>query len=213
MIIEQTYRWAYPLTPRRETRYLILHHTASTSATPQEIHDLHVRNGWSGIAYHYYVRKSGLIYRGRPEDTQGAHCRGYNGVSIGVCFEGNFETDVMFAQQFMAGKALITDILRRYPGIEVKGHRELNATACPGKKFPLNEYKHIQVKEDDEDMSGEEIYKKLVEYLSSQPAPDWAREELQQAIDAGITDGTNPMQLIPRYQAALMALRAGGEKK
>ena len=82
----------------------------------------------------------------------------------------------------------------------------------PGKKFPLDEYKHIQVKED-EDMSGEEIYKKLVEYLASQPAPDWAREELQQAIDAGITDGTNPMLLIPRYQAALMALRAGGEKK
>lgn len=61
---------------------------------------------------------------------------------------------------------------------------------------------------EDDDMTGEEIYNKLNEYLKTQPAPDWAQAELQEAIDAGITDGTRPMQLIPRYQAAIMALRA-----
>ena len=39
-------------------------------------------------------------------------------------------------------------------------------------------------------------------------APAWARAELAEAVELGITDGTNPMQLIPRYQAAIMAKRA-----
>ena len=59
----------------------------------------------------------------------------------------------------------------------------------------------------EDDMTGEEIYKKLNDYLKTLPVPEWARAELQEAIDAGITDGSQPMALIPRYQAAIMAHR------
>ncbi|MCD8358722.1 MAG: DUF1906 domain-containing protein [Oscillospiraceae bacterium] len=62
--------------------------------------------------------------------------------------------------------------------------------------------------EEDDIMTGEEIYNALNEYLVDMDAPDWAQDELQEAIDMGITDGTRPMQLIPRYQAAIMAKRA-----
>ena len=62
--------------------------------------------------------------------------------------------------------------------------------------------------EEDEDMTGEDIYKKLKDYLSTQPVPAWARDELQEAVDMGITDGMRPMELVPRYQAAIMAKRA-----
>lgn len=62
---------------------------------------------------------------------------------------------------------------------------------------------------EDDDMTGEEIYTKLTEYCRAQTeAPGWAKAEFQQAIDMGITDGTRPMELIPRYQAAIMAKRA-----
>ena len=61
---------------------------------------------------------------------------------------------------------------------------------------------------EEENMSGEEIYNKLNEFLAGRPAPNWAEAELQEAVDMGITDGTNPMQLMPRYQAAIMAKRA-----
>ncbi len=61
---------------------------------------------------------------------------------------------------------------------------------------------------EEENMTGEQIYRKLNEYLASQPAPDWAREELEEAVTMGITDGTRPMELVPRYQAAIMAKRA-----
>jgi hypothetical protein len=57
-------------------------------------------------------------------------------------------------------------------------------------------------------MSGEEIYNALQAYLAKQPLPEWAKAEIEEAKALGITDGKNPMQLIPRYQAAIMAKRA-----
>ena len=62
--------------------------------------------------------------------------------------------------------------------------------------------------EQEEAMTGKEIYEKLNEYTATLPVPEWAEKELAEAKAAGITDGTNPMQMIPRYQAALMARRA-----
>lgn len=61
---------------------------------------------------------------------------------------------------------------------------------------------------EEENMTGEQIYNRLNDYLRAQPAPEWAKAELEQAVAMGITDGTRPMELIPRYQAAIMAKRA-----
>ena len=62
--------------------------------------------------------------------------------------------------------------------------------------------------EQEETMTGKEIYDALNAYTATVPVPDWAKKELEEAKAVGITDGTNPMQLIPKYQAAIMALRA-----
>lgn len=61
---------------------------------------------------------------------------------------------------------------------------------------------------EEENMTGEQIYNKLNDYLAEQEAPEWAEKELDEAIAMGITDGTRPMELVPRYQAAIMAKRA-----
>lgn len=61
---------------------------------------------------------------------------------------------------------------------------------------------------EEEDMTGKEIYDKLNEYLLGAELPDWAKDELEAAKAMGITDGSAPMALIPRYQAAIMAKRA-----
>ena len=65
--------------------------------------------------------------------------------------------------------------------------------------------------EEDEEMTYEKFKEYMDKYmaeLADEPVPDWAKAELQAAVDLGITDGTRPMQLIPRYQAAIMAKRA-----
>ena len=72
------------------------------------------------------------------------------------------------------------------------------------------------IDEDDEDMTDEKFAELMETYLSNlakQDAPKWSKEELQEAMDLGITDGTRPLQLVPRYQAAIMALRAYKLKK
>ena len=64
-------------------------------------------------------------------------------------------------------------------------------------------------------MTGKEIYDALNEYLSGLPVPEWAVKELRDAKEAGITDGSDPMGVALRYQAAIMAKRAlngSGEK-
>lgn len=61
-------------------------------------------------------------------------------------------------------------------------------------------------------MTGKEIYDALSDYLSRQTVPNWAKKELEEAVKMGITDGSNPMQLIPRYQAVILAKRAAEGK-
>lgn len=141
-IVEKTYKWAQPLSKRNSTDLLILHHSGTTTCTPDGVHRSHVGNGWAGIGYHYLVRKDGTIYRGRPEDTVGAHAYGANSHSIGVCFEGNYQVEqTMPAAQLAAGQALVADIKRRCGITKVIGHKDVagSTTDCPGKYFPLVE--------------------------------------------------------------------------
>lgn len=137
-IIEIKHTWNGQLAKRSSTNYIILHHRAG-NGTVESIHAQHLSQGWTGIGYHFYVRKDGTIYRGRPIDVIGAHCQGKNGYSVGVCFEGNFETNKMTSAQLRAGQELITYLKTLYPKAEVKRHRDFDSTACPGKNFPFAE--------------------------------------------------------------------------
>lgn len=58
------------------------------------------------------------------------------------------------------------------------------------------------------EMTGEEIFNKLCEYLAELPCPEDQKANLKEAVSMGITDGTWPMLFTPRYQAALMAKKA-----
>ena len=199
--------FAYELLPLRSAEYIVLHHAAGHGDV-KSVHSYHrYANGWAGIAYHLYVRQDGTVWRGRPMDTQGGHCRGYNSRSIGICFEGNFNNEKMGEEQLEAGREAIRYARSIYPDAAIVGHRELCPTSCPGKYFPLAELKG------DGGMTGREIYEKLQAYFDEQPVPGWAQEELERAKALGITDGEAPMQLIPRYQAAIMAMRAAEKEK
>ncbi len=131
------YNWKENPAKRSATKYIILHHRAG-DGDALSIHKSHLSRGWSGIGYHFYVRKNGAVYRGRPIGTIGAHCTGYNDKSIGVCFEGNFENEIEMPRiQKQSGRELVSYLLGLYPNAEIKRHRDFDATACPGKNFPF----------------------------------------------------------------------------
>lgn len=127
------------LSKRKSTTRIILHHAAAESCDAATIHQWHLNKGWSGIGYHFVVRKNGSIERGRPEDTVGAHAVNNNSDSIGVCFEGNFEVESMPELQKAAGKELVAYLRKKYGISTVQKHKDVTSTACPGKNFPFDE--------------------------------------------------------------------------
>lgn len=109
-----------------------------------EIRRWHVEdNGWSDIGYHYIVDRNGQVFDGRPEGRSGAHTRGHNANSIGICLIGGFgssETDNFdehyTPKQEQVLRKLIAGIERRYDIKKISGHNQYAAKACPGFNVP-----------------------------------------------------------------------------
>lgn len=139
-----------PLKERKSTNRIILHNSGVTVLQSVEIiHNYHKNTkGWAGIGYHFYIRKDGSIYRGRPENTVGAHAYNNNSDSIGICFEGDFNQEVLSDVQKNAGKELISYLCEKYGITKIQGHKEVNNTSCPGSNFPLDEMKEIKKNEE-----------------------------------------------------------------
>lgn len=92
--------------------------------------------GWSDIGYHWVIKRSGDIEVGREEKIAGAHARGHNGSSIGICLIGGIDDDgkpeANFTfNQYSSLEFLIKDMKDRYPGVEVIGHRDVSDKDCP----------------------------------------------------------------------------------
>ena len=136
-IIEKSYRWSGYLEKRKETKAIVLHHAAAKTCSPEDIHRIHLMNGWAGIGYHFYVAKDGSVFRGRPLWSKGAHVSGNNSSTVGICFEGNFEKEDMQPKQQAAGGKIVGYLKSIYPQAQVKMHKDYNKTACPGKNFPF----------------------------------------------------------------------------
>jgi N-acetylmuramoyl-L-alanine amidase len=141
-IIQKDWKWPYPLTPRGSTMYIVVHHTAGPQMQDtQAIWDEHVRIGDNGIAYHRVIKGDGKTIQGRPDHTVGAHAHGVNHTSIGIVLEGNFQgVDTPTPEQLAALHDNLRDLLAKYKGAKIIGHREVaaitgdpgDATACPG---------------------------------------------------------------------------------
>ena len=92
---------------------------------------------WRSIGYHYVIRRSGELELGRPLEQPGAHVRGHNQNSIGICLVGgqneNNNPDCNYTMnQYRVLEQLLFDLQGRYPDAAIKGHRDLDTgKACP----------------------------------------------------------------------------------
>ncbi|HEY3425997.1 MAG TPA: peptidoglycan recognition family protein [Negativicutes bacterium] len=130
-----------PLETRASTDLIVIHHIglADVDVSAAEIHRWHLANGWSGIGYHYVIHKNGMIERGRPRDTVGAHTYHYNDSSIGIALDGNFEDSIPTDAQLERAAMLVAALSHIYnicpDDNNLLGHRDLNSTLCPGKNL------------------------------------------------------------------------------
>lgn len=114
---------------------IILHHAEARTCSAEDIHRWHKQNGWSGAGYHFLVRKDGSVYRLRPENKVGAHAKGANSNSLGICFEGSYQTETMPEAQVKAGQELVAYLKKKYGISKVQRHSDVCKTSCPGKNF------------------------------------------------------------------------------
>lgn len=124
----------------RPVREIIMH----CSATPRgrnvktdEIRRWHTQERRrTDIGYHFVVELDGSIRPGRDLRLAGAHTRGRNAASIGICYVGGTEADGSPADtrtdpQRAALKALVNAIRREAGPLPVFGHRDFAPKACP----------------------------------------------------------------------------------
>ena len=116
----------------RKIDLIVIHCSATRCNRPYPvttlISDHDKRFGFTG--YHYYITRDGKTYQTRHEQLVGAHAVGYNRHSIGVCYEGGYNTrgqpaDTRTEAQKASIGRLLKDLMKRFPAAEVLGHRDL----------------------------------------------------------------------------------------
>lgn len=109
-----------------------------------EIDRWHRRKGWLKIGYHYVIKRDGTLETGRDVCTTGAHVKGHNHDSLGICLIGGVDEDNnpennFTDDQFRTLERLLNGLLLAYPDAEVKPHNYFNMNkACPS--FDVEEW-------------------------------------------------------------------------
>ena len=119
----------------RTINLIVIHCSATREDKDFTEYDLdvcHRRRGFNGAGYHFYIRKNGDIKSTRPIEKVGAHAKGFNRESIGICYEGGLDAqgnpkDTRTPEQRSVLRLLVHQLLRRFRGdVRVCGHRDLS---------------------------------------------------------------------------------------
>ena len=134
----------------RDIDKIIVHCSASSFGDSSVIDGWHKERGWDGIGYHYVIlngmrskgaysgEDDGLIENGRNIEKKGAHVKGHNTGSIGICIIG----DRLFTdKQLLRGLPRLLGELMATHKLELDnifGHYEFtDAKTCPNLDMPL----------------------------------------------------------------------------
>ena len=141
----------------KDVKKIIVHCSATregdNSINAEVIDRWHKKRGWKGIGYHFVVLIDGSIETGRMINKCGAHTKGMNCKSIGVCYIGGVESernnkgkysakDTRTPEQIATLLELLRLLKKIYPDAKIHGHRDFAAKACPSFDA-TDEYKNI----------------------------------------------------------------------
>lgn len=127
---------------KREITHIVIHCSATAPGSDigaMEIDRMHKARGWSMIGYHSVIKRNGQIETGRPIEKAGAHVKGHNAHSIGICLVGGVKEDGKTPEfnytraQMVSLEALHNSYMHEYPKAESCGHRDFPGVnkACP----------------------------------------------------------------------------------
>lgn len=148
---------SWPLEYPEKVSKIIVHHTATTNNLDdpaQAIRNIYyyhaITRGWGDIGYNYIIDQKGNVYEGRygGDGVVGGHAYKYNVGSIGVSVLGNYQENEV-PQPVINTLANLIKVKATKYGIDpegsslfngkmlpnVIGHKDVGATACPGKNL------------------------------------------------------------------------------
>lgn len=104
----------------------------------KQIRSWHLERGFRDIGYHYVIKRDGTLQLGRPIEQVGAHVRGYNKDSIGICLVGGMSRKTGKAvndytsNQWQTLRMVVGGLMMQFPHTEILGHNNLtNKKTCP----------------------------------------------------------------------------------
>ena len=126
----------------RSIQYIVVHCSATRANIPfteEQLLKCHLQRGFKYIGYHFYITRDGELHHCRPVSEPGAHVRGFNRHSIGICYEGGLDSeghpaDTLTPEQFENLEQLLTKLLKLFPKAQLRGHRDMPGSvpkACP----------------------------------------------------------------------------------
>lgn len=118
----------------RRITHIVIHCSATVEGknfTAKDIDRWHKRRGWRGIGYHYVMGLDGTIEEGRPQWKIGAHVKGHNRHTIGICYIGGLDKrlapkDTRTIPQKKAMLALLWELKKTYKNAQIVGHRDFS---------------------------------------------------------------------------------------
>lgn len=97
----------------------------------------HISRGFDDVGYHYLIKLDGSLEFGRSIEKIGAHCKGHNRYSVGICFVGgrDFNNDICDTRTSLQKRsldALIKNLCNEFPIKRIVGHNFYNKNKkCP----------------------------------------------------------------------------------
>lgn len=127
-------------TPTRATIHHTVTPTVDSMTVPQrlrQIQSFHMfTRGWCDIGYNFLVSRDGRVWRGRGARIVGAHVEGHNTGNVGISFIGTYTSTAPTQTQMCQSAKLLRRLHMDWPvslnRTDVKGHRQLGSTSCPG---------------------------------------------------------------------------------
>lgn len=118
----------------RPIKLIVIHCSATREDREFTEYDLdicHRRRGIQRDGIPFLYPQNGDIKSTRPLERIGAHTRGFNKESIGICYEGGLDCkghpkDTRTEWQKHSMRVLILTLLKDYPGCRICGHRDLS---------------------------------------------------------------------------------------
>lgn len=117
----------------RKINMIVIHCSATEDGRDYSVREItkwHIKRGFRTIGYHFLIQLNGEISRGRKIEEIGAHAKGYNANSIGICYVGGLKdkkpSDTRTINQIHSIRGLVAALKSIYDIDRIVGHRDLS---------------------------------------------------------------------------------------